>query len=102
MIEPKIAGSSPVGGVFFFFFFFFSFTLVLKMLHIVFFLEVVLLKKLQFNTKKKKSNKGLGSTSLFLLYSIAGHNNTAIKITNTYSDDQLVIYIFKRQTQQKQ
>ena len=23
MIEPKIAGSSPVGGVFFFFFFFF-------------------------------------------------------------------------------
>ena len=38
----------------------------------------------------------------FLLYSIAGHNNTAIKITNTYSDDQLVIYIFKRQTQQKQ
>ena len=48
------------------------------------------------------SNKGLGSTSLFLLYSIAGHNNTAIKITNTYSDDQLVIYIFKRQTQQKQ
>ena len=73
------------------------------MLHIVFFLEVVLLKKLQFNIKKKKmSNKGLGSTSLFLLYSIAGHNNTAIKITNTYSDDQLVIYIFKRQTQQKQ
>ena len=40
-IEPKIAGSSPVGGVFFSFFFF-SFTLVLKMLHMVFFLEVVL------------------------------------------------------------
>ena len=67
----------------------------------VFFLEVVLLRKLQFNNKKM-SNKGLGCTSLFLLYSIAGHNNTAIKITNTYSDDQLVIYIFKRQTQQKQ
>ena len=66
-IEPKIAGSSPVGGVFFFLFFFFSFTLVLKMLHIVFFLEVVLLKKLQFNTKKKKkrSNKGLGLRHYF-------------------------------------
>ena len=107
-IEPKIAGSSPVGGVFLFFFLLFFFTLVLKMLHTVFFLEVVLLKTLQFNTKKIKtlSNKGcdnnLGSTSSFLLYSIGGHNNTAIKITNTYSDDQLVIYIFKRQTEQKQ
>ena len=70
----------------------------------VFFLEVVLLKKLQFNTKKKKkkSNQGLGLRHHFLLYSIAGHNNTAIKITNTYSDDQLVIHIFKRQTEQKQ
>ena len=63
-IEPKIAGSSPVGGVFFFSFFF-SFTLVLKMLHMVFFLEEVLLKKLQFNTKKKKSNQGLGLRHYF-------------------------------------
>ena len=56
-----------------FFFFFFSFTLVLNMLHIVFFLEVVLLKKLQFNKKKikKMSKKGwdnhLGSTSSFFI-----------------------------------
>ena len=40
--------------------------------------------------------------SSFLLYSIGGHNNTAIKISNTYSDDQLFISIFKRQTEQKQ
>ena len=59
--------------VFFFSFFFFSFTLVLKMLHMVFFLEVVLLKKLQFNKKKikKMSKKGwdnhLGSTSSFFI-----------------------------------
>ena len=70
--EPKIAGSSPVGGVSFFFFFF-SFTLVLKIVHMVFFLEVVLLKKLQFNKKKikKMSKKGwdnhLGSTSSFFI-----------------------------------
>ena len=42
-IEPKIAGSSPVGGVFFSFLFFFLSPLYFKkMLHMVFFLEVVL------------------------------------------------------------
>ena len=65
--EPKIAGSSPVGGVFFFFFFFSSspsFTLILKMLHTVFFLEVVLLRKLQFNNKKIKKCQRRGGTTI--------------------------------------
>ena len=103
MIEPKIAGSSPVGGVFFSFFFSFFFHPCIKNATYSFLSRSgTLKKKLQFNTKKKKVKSGVRITSLFLLYAIAGHNKTAIKITNTYSDDQLVIYIFKRQTQQKQ
>ena len=88
--------------VLFFSFFFFFFHPCIKNATYSFLSGSGTFKKTSIQYQKKKSNKGLGSTSLFLLYSIAGHNNTAIKITNTYSDDQLVIYIFKRQTQQKQ
>ena len=102
MIEPKIAGSSPVGGVFFSFFFFFFFHPCIKNATYGFLSRRGTFKKTSIQYQKKKVKSGVRITSLFLLYSIAGHNNTAIKITNTYSDDQLVIYVFKRQTQQKQ
>lgn len=47
-------------------------------------------KKIPKKINKQLSKGGdnnLGFTSSFLLYSIGGHNNTAVKITNTYSDD---------------
>ena len=89
---------------FFFFSFFFFFHPCIKNATYGFLSRSGTFKKtsIQYQKKKKKVKSGVRITSLFLLYAIAGHNNTAIKITNTYSDDQLVIYIFKRQTQQKQ
>ena len=54
MIEPKIAGSSPVGGVFFSFFFFFFHPCIKNATYGFLSRSGTLKKKLQFNIKKIK------------------------------------------------
>ena len=63
--EPKIAGSSPVGGVFFFFFFFF-FHPCIKNATYGFLSRSRTLKKTSIQYQKKtKSNQGLGLRHYF-------------------------------------